>query len=187
MNGTGGFINPEQILEQIAFRDNLSAADFGCGHGYFTIPLAKMLKQGTVYACDVIEEALEAVRSKAELEKLSNIKTIRCNLEELGATKINTSSMDIVVLANILYQSQKKASIVREAVRVLKEEGELAIIDWINGASLAPKSGWLILEEESKKIVKDEGLILNREIEINDSQHFGLIFRKSELAELGQP
>jgi len=178
IGGTGGFINPEKILEQIVSRPDMLAADLGCGHGYFVIPLAKLLNEGMVYACDVMEEALQAVRSKAQLENISNIETIRGNLENLGGSGLETSSMDLVILANILHQSQKKDAIIREAARIMKEEGELAIIDWRKEAPLAPKEGWLFALEEAVNLAEAEGFKLSRELEISDGQHFGLVFRR---------
>lgn len=175
---TGGFINPEKILAQFVSRPDLSAADLGCGHGYFAVPLAKTLQQGKVFACDVRDEALQAVRSKARLENIANIETIRCNLENLGGSKIETSSIDLVILANILYQSRKKDAIIREASRIIKEEGELAIIDWRRDASLAPKEGWLLTTEQAIKLAEAEEFKLERELEITDGQHFGLVFRR---------
>ncbi len=155
----------------------MEVADFGCGRGYFAIPLAKIVNQGIVYAFDVLGEALEAVRSQAKLEKVSNIKTIRCNLEILESSKLGDDSMDLVILANILFQSQKKPEILKEAKRVLKEEGELILIDWIAGTTLAPKDGWLISKKEAQQLVEAEGLALDRELAV-DNQHYGLVFRK---------
>lgn len=175
--GTGGFLKPKKILEQINIKETMEVADFGCGHGYFVIPLAKIVNQGIVYALDILEEALEAVRGRAKLEAIFNIKTIRGNLEILGDSKLGDNSIDLVILANILFQSQKKSEIIKEAKRALKDTGELILIDWIAGSSLAPKEGWLISKEEAQQLVEAEGLTFDRELKM-DSQHYGLVFRK---------
>jgi ubiquinone/menaquinone biosynthesis C-methylase UbiE len=168
---------PEEILEQIDIRDNIKAADFGCGNGYFSIPLAKMIPQGKVYALDVVKETLEAVRSQAALEKIDNIETIHCNLEILGASKLEDDSIDLVIMRNILFQSQKKVEILKEAQRVLKPGGQLVLIEWIPGSSLAPKQGWLISKEEAQQLIQAQGMTLERELPI-DNQHYGMIFKK---------
>ncbi len=39
-------------------------ADIGCGPGFFTIPIAKMVFDGKVYALDIQKEMLDAVREE---------------------------------------------------------------------------------------------------------------------------
>jgi len=81
-------------------------------------------------------------------------------------------------LANILFQSQKKEEILKEAKRVLKENGQLVIIDWLAGSSLAPKEGWFISKDEARQLVEGQGLTLVKELTM-DGQHYGLVFKKS--------
>lgn len=175
--GTGGFSQPEAILEQLTLRDNMRVADFGCGHGYFSLPLASLVNQGKVYALDVVEEALQAVNSQVQLEGVTNIETIHCNLEISAGSKLTEDSIDLVLLANILFQSQKKSAILKEAKRVLKKGGQLVLIEWITGSSLAPKQGWFISKEEARKLIEAEGLTLDKELTM-DNQHYGMVFKK---------
>jgi len=174
---TDGLIQPNEVLSQLDLRDNMAAADFGCGNGFFSIPLAKLMPQGKVYALDVVKESLEAVQSQAGLEEIENIETVHCNLEVLGASKLDNDSVDLVLMRNILFQSQKKAEIVKEAKRVLKPEGRLVLLEWIPGASLAPKEGWMITKQEAQKLVGAEGMKLSGELTM-DNQHYGLVFKK---------
>jgi ubiquinone/menaquinone biosynthesis C-methylase UbiE len=45
-----------------SYRDRV--ADIGCGPGYFTIPLAKALVEGKLYALDIDNEMLDACRER---------------------------------------------------------------------------------------------------------------------------
>lgn len=178
--GTGGFLHPEKVLQQLGVYDGIKAADFGCGRGYFSLPLAKMIPNGTVYSFDVLEEALQAVRAKAEIEKIANIKTIRVNLEIVGSSGLEDESMDLVILANILYQTGKKKEVIREAKRVIKQRGKIALVEWLADSALAPEIGWKkISEKEAQKLAEDEGLYLDSELGEVDNQHYGLVFRKN--------
>jgi ubiquinone/menaquinone biosynthesis C-methylase UbiE len=176
-SGRAGFSSPEKILEQIEIREQMEAADFGCGHGFFSILLAKRIPKGKVYALDVVKEALEAVQSRAKLEKIDNIETIQANLENFGGSKLKNNSMDIVLIRNILFQSQKKEEIIREAKRALKKGGEMVIIEWKADSVMAPKEGWLIEKEMAKKLAESDGLNFKKEM-IIDSHHYGLVFNK---------
>ncbi len=172
-----GLIQPSEVLSQLELRDNIEVADFGCGNGYYSVPLAKMIPQGNVYALDVVKETLEAVISAAKLENIENIETIHCNLEILGASKLKDESIDLVLMRNILFQSEKKAEMIKEAKRILKPAGQLVLLEWIPNASMAPKEGWLISKEEAQKLIETEGMSLNKEL-VMDNQHYGLVFKK---------
>jgi len=174
---TDGLIQPGEVLAQIDLRDNMEVADFGSGNGYYSIPLAKIVGQGKIYALDVVKETLEAVESRANLEKIENIETIRCNLEILGASKLEDNSIDLVFMRNILFQTEKKDAVVSEAKRVLKLGGQLVLLEWIPGASMAPKQGWLVSKEEAQQLVEAQGMKLVKELSA-DNQHYGLIFKK---------
>ena len=70
-------MNPNKIVENLNIKSGMIVADFGCGAGYFTIPIAKAIKNsGKIYAIDVLSGALENVLSKAKLYDLLNIKTV---------------------------------------------------------------------------------------------------------------
>lgn len=177
--GTGGFIHPETIVEILNIKEGMKIADFGCGAGYFTILLAqKTGSSGKVYALDVLENALDNVRSRARTNNLENIETIRTNLEVLGSSSLAAGSQDMVLLANILFQSKKDGDIIKEAVRVLKNGGEVVIIDWKKGADgLGPPEELRQSSEDLKKVAEVNGLKFEREFDAGKF-HFGLAFKK---------
>ncbi len=173
----GGLMLPEKILEQIEISEEAIIADFGCGGGYFTIPLAKAAGQGKVYALDVIRDNLEAVKSKAELAEVGNIVTVHCNLETLGGSKIEDGSVDLVMMRNILFQSQKKEAILEEAKRILKPNGQIVLIEWSSGSALAPKEGWLLNKDQASQLIDSIGFTLIKELSL-DEHHFGSVYKK---------
>lgn len=133
-SGSGGFMDPQKIVTSFAIKEGMKVADFGSGSGYFTILIAKLVgSSGLVTAVDVMETALDTVRAKARAENLENIDTVRSNLEIIGASGLKDESQDMVLLANILFQSNKKEEIVSESRRVLKDSGRLIVIDWKKG------------------------------------------------------
>jgi ubiquinone/menaquinone biosynthesis C-methylase UbiE len=177
--GTGGFLNPQKVLNQLEIQSPSKIAHFGCGHGYFTIPLARMVgKEGQIFAIDILNEALIEVKEKAKAAGISNIETLRGNLEVPGGSKLPDNSCDLALLANILFQSNKKADIIREARRIIKIGGKLVIIDWEpTGTTLTSDSGWRISQGEIKNLATTLNLSLDREFDAGDF-HYGLIFRK---------
>jgi len=178
-SGTGGFINPQKVIDQINLKPGMKAADFGCGHGYFTLPVAKVLGQeGKVYAVDVLLEALEAVRSRAQLEGRVNIETMRGNLELPGGSSLPDNSMDLVLLHNVLSQSQKKSAIIEEAKRALKPGGTFVLIDWRKDhVCIGPETGWRMTFDEARAMARESGFVFLRVFDAGQ-YHYGLIFIK---------
>ncbi len=172
-----GFLNPETILEQLTIEENMDIADFGCGHGYFSIPLAKRVNEGKVYALDVVKDALVAIESQARIEGVYNIETVHCNLENPNGSRLKENSIDMVFLVNTLFQSQQKDKIIEEAKKVLKINSPLILIDWLEDATLAPKKGWLISKKESQLLFEQHGFHFDRDLQ-TDNQHFGIVFKK---------
>ena len=171
-----GFLEPRKVLDELELKEDMIAAEFGCGSGTFTILLAKRLKEGKVYGLDVQEEPLSALRGRARAEGISNIETIRCNLEEEGGSTLPDDFLDLVLLPNVLFQAEDKKAMLEEAVRVLKKGGEMLVIDWKKDSSFGPKEG-KISQKEVKEIVRELGLKLKKEFEAG-SFHYGLLFEK---------
>lgn len=182
---TPGFISPEMVAAGWKIEKGDKVADLGCGGGYFTIPVAYLVgEKGKVYAIDVMEGPVEAVRSKAYLEKLDNVEVIRANLEKKNSlTKwIKSGECQHVILANTLYTSQKKKAILDEAKRILKDKGQLIVIDWVENVSGAfrnfgPPIELRLSEKEAISLVSKAGFNYVDKFEAGQF-HFGMVFKK---------
>ncbi|MFA7169237.1 MAG: class I SAM-dependent methyltransferase [Candidatus Paceibacterota bacterium] len=174
--GSGGFMNQDDIIRQIGIKSGMVIADLGCGAGYFTIPMARIMKNtGKVYAVDVLSAALESVMSQAKLYGLLNVEVIRANVEVLEATKIADKKSDLVVLANILFQCSNQDALFVQAKRILAPGGRILVIDWIpNNAALGPKFENCISEETAKKVAIKNGLKVVKEIKAGIT-HYGFV------------
>lgn len=171
-----GFLSPEEILNNLEIREDMTAVEFGCGAGIFVLALAKRLTQGRVYGLDVQEEKLSALKNKALLEKLKNVVTVHCDLETQNGSTLHANSIDIVLIPNVLFQSEDKHAIIKEGKRILKQGGQLLIIDWQKSSSLAPKQG-IISPDEIKKIAESAELDFKKEF-LAGGHHFALLFSK---------
>jgi len=168
------FLNPSEVLKQLKLKKNMVAADFGSGSGGWAIPLAKKLEEGKVYAIDILEEPLSALRAKTKSEKIFNIETIKSDVEK--GSKLFNESCDFVLMTNLLFQCEDKKKVIEEGKRVLKPGGKILVVDWKLDASLGPKES-RVSAEEVKKIAKELDLKLEKEFEAG-SYHYGLVFLK---------
>lgn len=171
-----GFLNPIEVLKHLKLHKDMTVVDFGCGSGGWSIPLAKKLEDGLVYAIDILEEPLSALKSRAALEKVSNIRTIRANVEDKAGSTLSVESVDLVLMTNLLFQIEKKKEVFAEAKRILKNGGKILVVDWKPDSPQGPEKG-RISEKEVKKIAEEFGFELEKEFEAG-IYHYGLIFEK---------
>ncbi len=168
------FLNPVKVLNQLNLKENLIAADFGSGSGGWTIPLAKILKEGRVYAIDILEEPLSALRAKMKLEKVFNIDTLKANVER--GTTLLSESCHLVLMTNLLFECENKKAVLEEGKRVLKKGGQILIVDWQKDNPLTKEIEFCSIEEV-KKIAQELNLTIKEEFEAG-SYHWGLILTK---------
>lgn len=179
VHGTGGFMEPDKIVREFGLQKRMSIADFGCGSGYFTILMAQIVgEKGVVTALDVVETALDSVKVKAKAAGLENIIATRADLEVFGSSGLSSDSQDMVLLANILFQSEKKDLIFKEAARVLKKGGKLVVIDWKRGSGgFGPPDSLRTDHESMMSLVQNEGLKFEKDIDAG-TFHYGIMFKK---------
>lgn len=179
MNGQENrFLSPRHIIEQSGIGAGMRVADFGCGQGDFSLAAAKLVgEEGRVIAIDIQDSALSSMRSKARIEGALNIELVKGNVEVPGASKCADASQDAVLLTNILFQTEKRAEILREAMRALKPGGIAVFVDWKKEAPLGPMRHLRMEKSEIEKIIAEGGFVLQRNIEAG-AFHFGMVFTK---------
>src|SRR3989344_124643 len=120
------FLSPAAVAPHIGLQPRMRVADFGAGSGEFTIWAASVVgPNGHVAAIDIRQPALDALKTRLTAEHETNVSLVRADLEAVGGTKIEDGSQDMVLIINMLFQSDKKEEVIKEARRVLKPHGRL--------------------------------------------------------------
>jgi ubiquinone/menaquinone biosynthesis C-methylase UbiE len=122
------WLPPPEVILVLGLKAGESVADIGAGTGYFTLPMAKAVgSSGRVYAVDAQPEMLEFLRQKLDAGANSNVELIHA---EADSTKLPDASCDLVFLANVWHEFDDRQAVLREARRLLKNSGRIAILDW---------------------------------------------------------
>ncbi len=174
-------LNSNIVLSKVGLAEGMKVGDLGCGsNGHFVFQAASIVgKTGKVFAIDIMKPVLENINRRKRLENIKNIETIWSNLEIFNATKIESGSLDVALLINILFQSHKRVEILREAIRMLKRGGGLVVVEWKNTNS---PFGPPIEERVNKDLLLSvsEKIGIKQETEFFAGQyHYGLIFTKT--------
>lgn len=155
----------------------MTAVDFGSGSGGWTLPLLKILENGFVFAVDILEEPLSALRGKARSLGLNNIRTIIGDIEE-SIPEISNQTCDFALITNVLFQVEDKAAAFKEISHILKTDGKLLVVDWLPEAALGPKEGKISVQE-----VKDIAAKFHLRFENalpSEVYHYALLFVKEQ-------
>lgn len=118
------FQNPQKILRN-HIHPGMTVLDLGCGTGYFTIELLKMVgKEGKVIAVDLQEGMLDILK-----QKLKNYSSIR-NLEIKKCQEINiaiTEKVDFILAFYTLHEMKYFDDIILELKTILKPKAKIFI------------------------------------------------------------
>ena len=170
------FLNPAEAINLLPLKEGMTVADFGCGNGYFTLEMAKRLRpNGRVIALDIWKPSLEALAFRSKLEGLNSlIETRWANLEMPKGSGLDNNSCDLVFIANILFEVEKKETLVEEAKRILKPEGFLVLIEW--EPDKLPNKNFLfpIAKQEALELLEKFGFQIERELALSIT-HYGFL------------
>lgn len=176
MNTNIQVLNPKKILIDAGLSGSESVADFGCGPGIFTIP-ASELTNGIVYAFDIQESVLEVLTNQIRIHNIPNIKINRVNLEVIGGSKLEDKSVSFVIMRKILLQNDRKDILLKEAYRVLRDNGVLIVVGWTEKALIGPKISDRIKQEKLISLAKEAGFYVKKQL-LEDDNHYAIMFSK---------
>jgi ubiquinone/menaquinone biosynthesis C-methylase UbiE len=126
------FLRPAEIIQHLKDKkyilSEMKGADFGCGGGYFTVLLSQAVgPSGKIYAIDINEETIKEAQEFADHFGIKNVKFLVKNLE--NNTGLDNNSLDFVFISQVIYQSDQPNNIIKEAYRILKNNGFLIILE----------------------------------------------------------
>ena len=99
-------------------------ADLGCGEGYLSLEAAQWARR--VVAVDRSADVIGRARALATRRHVKNNTWRRGELERLP---IEDASVDVALLSQALHHAGEPAKAVAEAVRILREDGRVLVLD----------------------------------------------------------
>lgn len=170
------FIRPEKFWLDLGLRAGETVVHLGAGAGFFLIPAAKIVgERGKCIGIDLLPHLLAEIDGRAAREGLGKIvHTIRANLENKQGSTLSADSADWVLVANIFHQSDP-LSILKEARRVAKTDGQIVVVEWSQvAAPFGPPNEVRVSLNQAKAFATQAGLVLSREF-APSAYHYGLV------------
>ncbi|MDG0867547.1 class I SAM-dependent methyltransferase [Candidatus Lucifugimonas marina] len=149
--------DPQSMIALVPIHNDQKVADIGSGPGWLSIPLAKYVYAGTCYAIDVQEEMLKHVKEQGEAAKLGNIETL---VSKENSIPLDDESLDGVALSDVLHETSKPKTLIKEAARLLKKSGWISIVEWLpveGKAKVGPAASKRVVQQEMREAVEALG------------------------------
>ena len=118
--------NPQKILAPY-IKEGMTALDIGCGPGFFSIELAKLVgEDGKVIAADLQQGMLQILRDKIK----GTVPEGRIKLEKCEKDNIHVSeSVDFILTFYMVHEVPDKNTFFKQLHRILKDQGQYLLVE----------------------------------------------------------
>jgi len=117
----------DEAVSRLALAPGAVVADIGAGSGVFTLPLARAVPQGRVYAVDIDRGLVDHIARKAEEARAANVRPV------LGAftdPQLPARDVDLAFIFDVLHHIEDRATYLRSLASYLRPGGRIAVIDF---------------------------------------------------------
>jgi len=121
---------PEQLISKLNIRPKDVVVDFGCGPGFFTVPLAKVA--GKTIAIDVSSQMLKRAAYYAKKSGVM-VEFIKSDGTEI---KLQDESVDLILLNHVFHEVEDKPKVLGEFLRTMKPAGRLVVVEKTRGGGV---------------------------------------------------
>jgi ubiquinone/menaquinone biosynthesis C-methylase UbiE len=124
------------LLEALKIKPGDTVCDMGCGNGFYTLKLARLVGQrGKVIAVDIQREMLEFLKDSAAAEKVNNIETV---LGTVVDPKLPPGSIDLLLLVDVYHEFSHPEQMLAAIRASLKPTGRVALAEFRAEDPLVP-------------------------------------------------
>ncbi|MCX6149470.1 MAG: class I SAM-dependent methyltransferase [Ignavibacteriales bacterium] len=118
--------NPQKLLEPY-IKEGMKVLDIGCGPGFFSIEIAKMIgKTGKLFSVDLQEGMLQKIRNKIQGTEIEErITLIKSDQEEISVPE----KVDFILAFYMVHEVPNKDKLFEALKNLLVEKGQFLIVE----------------------------------------------------------
>lgn len=117
-----------KLLEALQIEPAQTVCDLGCGNGFYTLRLAKLVgPQGFVWAVDIQPEMLELLEERAKTRGVTNLKP---TLGGPISPNLPKGEIDLLLLVDVYHEFSHPEQMLAEIRASLKPKGRVALVEY---------------------------------------------------------
>ncbi|MCW8964194.1 MAG: methyltransferase domain-containing protein [Gammaproteobacteria bacterium] len=127
------------VVTALDIKPGMRIADIGAGTGFYSLLFAERTgPEGLVYAVDIAEDFIRAIKKKAELAGATNLTGIINNGRESG---LAPQTIDLAFICHTYHHFEYPKTTISSIHRALLDDGEVVIIDFRTDPDIS--SAWV--------------------------------------------
>jgi ubiquinone/menaquinone biosynthesis C-methylase UbiE len=118
----------QKMLAALGVKPGMAVCDLGCGNGFYTLQLAKLVgEDGKVFAVDIQSEMLSLMEKRAKPGELDNVKLV---LGTLIDPELEKSSCDLILLVDVYHEFSHPVHMLSKIREALKPDGRVVLVEF---------------------------------------------------------
>ena len=102
-------------------------ADIGAGTGYYTFKLAPKVPKGKVYAVEIQDEMISALKERKEKFNIANVEVIKGSVT---SPNLPNNSVDLAIMVDVYHELEDPVEMLASIKNSLKKDGSLLLIEY---------------------------------------------------------
>lgn len=150
---------PDMLMHSLNLKEGDVVADFGSGVGYYIPQIyERVAPSGHIIAVDIDENVLRTLQHNSSENGCDRCVSYVCCDLEYSQLQCSSRCVDYVLIITLLFQTEKKDSVMREAYRILKDGGEVVVVDWKDSFDgIGPTEEFVFPKADAWKLSLDTG------------------------------
>jgi ubiquinone/menaquinone biosynthesis C-methylase UbiE len=161
--------NTSKLLTNMDIQPDDVIADIGAGSGYHVLKMAPQASEGEIYAVDIQEEMLQALRGKTEDAEIDNVILVQGSEKSVN---LSENSVDKVLMVDVYHEFSFPVEMLASIKKALKTDGKIYLIEYrAEDQSVPIKELHKMSENQAIKEMNAAGFKLKKNINNLPWQH----------------
>lgn len=166
------------MLTNLGVKRGMNICDMGCGNGFYTLQLAKMVgDKGHLYAVDIQPEMLKFLNDRADKQGVKNVSPI---LGTFTNPRLPAGKIDLILCVDVYHEFSHPVQMLAAMRDSLSPEGVVALVEYrAEDANVPIKPEHKMTKEQILKEYPANGFKLVKEFDGLPWQHL-MFFARDE-------